>query len=130
MQMETNTSEIERNWNEENSNYTSNDNKENISDEDIKEIFARVGDPIIINLEREGWIFLGNGNNEQLNGLSLVSKEQMNGSTNFTFNAYQLGYYELKFLLQDNLSGTQRIDTVIVSVLTDAEFISKLNNAN
>ncbi len=126
MQMETNSNVIEEKY-----YYTETPveyisiTEETVSDED-NQIIARIGDPIIINLEKEGWLFLGSENNEQLNGLKLISNEQSGGYSNFTFNALELGYYELKFLHQDNRNGTQATDTIFVTVLTDNEFENKL----
>jgi tetratricopeptide (TPR) repeat protein len=95
---------------------------------DENEIYARLGDPITINLEKEGWIFLGAEGNQQLNGLKLVSSDQSGGYSNFTFNALELGTYALKFLHQDNTQGTQIIDTIHVSVLSDNDFEKEIMN--
>lgn len=92
------------------------------------DIFARIGDPITVNLEKEGWFFLGSDNNQQLNGLRLVSSEQAGGYSNFTFNALELGTYALKFLHQDNIRGTQTTDTIHVTVMSNSDFENKLSN--
>ncbi len=141
MQMETDSSIIEEKYSEtttyrntevefSNDYYTEDLSTDMEATSEDSRIFARIGDPITINLENNGWLFLGSDNNEQLNGLKLVSSDQSGGYSNFTFNALELGYYELKFLHQDNIRGIQTTDTIHVTVLTDTEFENKLTNNN
>lgn len=89
-----------------------------------RELLARKGDSVAIDLEGKGWLYLGLP--EKSRGVSLASSESDERRTTFTFKAQELGEYDLPFQLQDNAQGTARSETVRLRVLPEEQFRAEL----
>lgn len=89
-----------------------------------RELLARKGDSVAIDLEGKGWLYLGLP--EKSRGVSLVGSESDERRTTFTFKALEFGEYDLPFQLQDNAQGTSRSETVRLRVLAEEQFRAEL----
>ena len=95
--------------------------------EAARELLARKGDSVIIELEAKGWLFLGLP--DKVRGISLAGSESDARRTRFTFKTQEYGEYDLRFQLQDNSRGVLRGETVRVRVLAEAQFQEQLAKA-
>ena len=89
----------------------------------LREIYARTGDQLQVGLDGLGFLFLGfPDKSAQADGISFKTKENRNNKTWFTFQALQLGTYDLDFVQQDNTTGKSVKETVRVHVVSDQDF--------
>jgi len=95
--------------------------------EPARELLARKGDSVIIELEGKGWLFLGLP--DKVRGISLAGSETDARRTRFTFKTQEYGEYDLRFQLQDNSRGVLRGETARVRVLAEAQFQEQLVKA-
>ncbi|UCF98969.1 MAG: outer membrane protein assembly factor BamD [Spirochaetaceae bacterium] len=92
-----------------------------------RELVARRGDPIAIDLEGSGWIFVGfktagESASADQRGIDYVSKRNLQGRTSFDFKAVDYGEYELSFQFQDNQQAVLRNQIVHLRILPDQDF--------
>ncbi len=80
-----------------------------------REVLARKGDTVVIDLEGRGWLLLP-GDRQ---GVSFLGSESGPQRTSFSFKALELGDYELAFQLQDNARGASTGEVVRLRVLPD-----------
>lgn len=94
-------------------------------EETCRELFARRGDQIGIDLEGRGWIYLGldSGSGE---GIEYLSSQYSQAKSSFSFKAVEYGAYKLSFQFQDNQNGVFRNQIVHIDVLPDADFRAAL----
>jgi len=83
-----------------------------------REVLARKGDTVVIDLEGRGWLLLP-GNNP---GVSFTGSEAGTDRTTFSFRALEYGEYDLAFQLQDNSRGVARGEVVRLRVLPEEQF--------
>jgi tetratricopeptide (TPR) repeat protein len=94
-------------------------------EETHRELVARRGDQIGIDLEGRGWIYLGldPGSGE---GIGYLSSQYSQAKSSFSFKALEYGAYELSFQFQDNQNAVLRSQIVHIEVLPDADFRAAL----
>jgi tetratricopeptide (TPR) repeat protein len=94
-------------------------------EETHRDLFARRGDQIGIDLEGRGWIYLGSnpGSGE---GIDYLSNQYSQAKSSFSFKALEYGTYTLSFQFQDNQNGILRNQIVHIEVLPDADFRAAL----
>jgi tetratricopeptide (TPR) repeat protein len=83
-----------------------------------REVLARRGDTVVIDLEGRGWLLLPGDRR----GVSFLGSESGPQRTSFSFKALELGEHELAFQLQDNARGTASGDVVRLRVLPEEQF--------
>jgi tetratricopeptide (TPR) repeat protein len=83
-----------------------------------REVLARKGDTVVIDLEGRGWLLLP-GNSA---GVSFTGSEAGAERTTFSFKALEYGEYDLAFQLQDNSRGVARGEVVRLRVLPEEQF--------
>ena len=83
-----------------------------------REVLARKGDTVVIDLEGRGWLLLP-GNSA---GVSFTGSEAGAERTTFSFKALEYGEYGLAFQLQDNSRGVARGEVVRLRVLPEEQF--------
>ncbi len=90
-----------------------------------RELIARQGDQIGIDLEDRGWIYLGldSGSGE---GIDYLSSQYSDNKSSFSFKALEYGVYELSFQFQDNQNAVLRSQVVQIEVLPDDDFQTAL----
>jgi hypothetical protein len=97
-----------------------------------RELLARRGDRIAIDMEGSGWIYVGlkpdraSGSSPEP-GIRYLSGRSSQGKTSFIFEAADYGQYELSFQLQDNQRALVRSQTVSVKVLPEEDFQAALD---
>ncbi|MBN2552347.1 MAG: hypothetical protein JXB06_06235 [Spirochaetales bacterium] len=104
---------------------------------DERELVARRGDPIAIDLDGSGWIYeglkaqaleTGAGTvSSDPQGVEFLSRRSQQNRTSFSFRAAEYGQYELAFQLQDNQRAELRTQIVHLRVLPDQEFAAALD---
>ncbi len=82
-----------------------------------REVLARRGDTVVIDLEGRGWLLLPGDRR----GVSFLGSESGPQRTSFSFKALELGEYELAFQLQDNARGAATGEVVRLRVLRDEQ---------
>jgi hypothetical protein len=87
-----------------------------------REVLARKGDTVTIELEGKGWLFLGLPPSDRNPGVSYLSADAGGTHSSFSFKALEYGEYDLGFQLQDNTRGLLRNQTVRLRVLPDEQF--------
>jgi len=94
-------------------------------EETRRELVARRGDQIGIELEDRGWIYLGlaSGSGE---GIDYLSSRYSHNNSSFSFKALEYGVYELSFQFQDNQNAVLRSQVVQIEVLPDDDFRTAL----
>jgi tetratricopeptide (TPR) repeat protein len=80
-----------------------------------REVLARKGDTVVIDLEGRGWLFVPGDRR----GVSFLGSETGPQRTSFSFKALELGDFELAFQLQDNTRGAVSGEVVRLRVLTE-----------
>jgi tetratricopeptide (TPR) repeat protein len=80
-----------------------------------REVLARKGDTVVIDLEGRGWLLLPGDRR----GVSFLGSESGPQRTSFSFKALELGDYELAFQLQDNARGAATAQVVRLRVLPE-----------
>ncbi len=80
-----------------------------------REVLARKGDTVVIDLEGRGWLLLPG----ERRGVSFTGSETGPQRTSFSFKALELGEYELAFQLQDNTRGAATGEVVRLRVLPE-----------
>ncbi len=95
-------------------------------EESHRQLLARVDDPIAVELEGRGWMYLGT-EGESGEGLAFLSGKSSGQSTSFGFRAEGLGEYTLVFQLQDHARGVLRNEIVHLQVLPEEQFSAALN---
>lgn len=96
-----------------------------------RELVARRGDPIAIDLEGSGWIYTGlrtdgiPGSGEQ-GGIDFLSGRNTPDRTSFNFKAAEYGDYELTFQHQDHRQAVTRIQVVHLRVVPEQDFAAAL----
>ncbi len=96
-----------------------------------RELVARKGDPIAIDLEGSGWIYTGlrtggvPGSGEQ-GGIDFLSRRNIQDRTSFNFKAAEYGDYELTFQQQDHRQAVTRSQAVHLRVVPEQEFAEAL----
>jgi len=90
-----------------------------------REILARRGDQIGIDLEGSGWLYLGSepGSGK---GIDYLSSQYSQAKSSFSFKAVEYGAYTLSFQFQDNQNAVLRNQIVHIEVLPDDEFRAAL----
>jgi TolA-binding protein len=83
-----------------------------------REVLARKGDTVVIDLEGRGWLLLPGDRR----GVSYTGSESGPQRTSFTFKALEFGEYDLAFQLQDNARGAARGEVVRLRVLPEDKF--------
>lgn len=83
-----------------------------------REVLARRGDTVVIDLEGRGWLLLPGDRR----GVSFLGSQSGPQRTSFSFKALELGEYELAFQLQDNARGAATGEVVRLRVLRDEQF--------
>jgi tetratricopeptide (TPR) repeat protein len=83
-----------------------------------REVLARKGDTVVIDLEGRGWLLLPGDRR----GVSYTGSESGPQRTSFTFKALDFGEYDLAFQLQDNARGAARGEVVRLRVLPEDKF--------
>jgi tetratricopeptide (TPR) repeat protein len=110
-------------------------------EEDRRELVARRGDQLSVDLEGRGWLFLGisgssvvagaaeggGGRTAQKEGIRLAGSSTSGGKSSFTFQALEYGDYTLTFQLQDNKEGRLRNEVVHLQVLPEQQFSDTLS---
>lgn len=94
-------------------------------EETHRELFARRGDQIGIDLESRGWIYLGL-DPENGEGIDYLSSQYSQNKSSFSFKALEYGAYKLSFQFQDNQNAVLRNQVVHIEVLPDADFRAAL----
>jgi tetratricopeptide (TPR) repeat protein len=92
-----------------------------------REVLARAGDTVVIDLEGRGWLFLGLPGGSR--GVSFAGSEPGSQRTSFSFKALELGEYDLAFQLQDNTRGVMRSQVVHLRVLPEEQFRSLVQSS-
>ena len=94
-------------------------------EETHRELFARRGDQIGIDLKGRGWIYLGldPGSGE---GIDYLSSRYSQNKSSFSFKAVEYGAYKLSFQFQDNQQAVLRSQVVHIEVLPDDDFAAAL----
>jgi tetratricopeptide (TPR) repeat protein len=82
-----------------------------------REVLARRGDTVVIDLEGRGWLLLPGDRR----GVSFLGSQSGPQRTSFSFKALELGEYELAFQLQDNARGAATEEVVRLRVLRDEQ---------
>ena len=98
---------------------------------EARELVARRGDPIAIDLEGSGWIYTGlrsggvpvSGDEP---GVDFLSRRNSPNRTSFNFKAVEHGDYELTFQYQDHRQAVLRSHMVRLRVVTEQEFLAAL----
>jgi tetratricopeptide (TPR) repeat protein len=80
-----------------------------------REVLARKGDAVVIELEGRGWLFVPG----ERRGVSFLGSETGPQRTVFSFKALELGDFELAFQLQDNARGAASSEVVRLRVLPE-----------
>jgi tetratricopeptide (TPR) repeat protein len=83
-----------------------------------REVLARKGDTVVIDLEGRGWLLLPGDRR----GVSFLGSETGPQRTSFSFKAQELGDFELGFQLQDNARGAATGEVVRLRVLPEEKF--------
>ena len=78
-----------------------------------KEFTVEPGESLVIEIEKEGWIFLDSAQN---NSVSLKNKEFTSGKTLFIFKFSDYGEYQLDFKLQNLSDGSSETIEFLVQV--------------
>jgi len=91
------------------------------------ELVARRGDPIAVDLQGDGWIFLGMqsrstsaDSNEP--GVDFLSRQSYPDRTSFSFKAAEYGQYDLSFQHQDHQKAELHNQVVSLRVVPEQEF--------
>jgi TolA-binding protein len=92
------------------------------SQERRREVLARRGDTVSIELEGKGWLFLGLPPSRGNYGVSYLSADSGGVRSSFSFKALEYGEYDLVFQLQDNSRGLLQNQTVRLRVLPEEQF--------
>lgn len=87
-------------------------------------LLARRGDAMAIDLEGNGWIYVGSNADEQ--GIDFISRRNYQDRTSFNFKAAEYGEYELAFQNQDNQRAVLHSQVIGVHVLPDQDFTAAL----
>ncbi len=95
-------------------------------EESHRQLLARVDDPIAVELEGRGWMYLGMAG-ESGEGIAFLSSNSSGQNTSFAFRAEELGEYALVFQLQDHTRGVLRNEIVHLQVLPEEQFSAALN---
>ncbi len=82
---------------------------------DRREVLARKGDTVVLDLEGRGWLLLPGDRR----GISFLGAESGPQRTSFSFKALELGEYDLAFQLQDNARGAATGEVVRLRVLPE-----------
>jgi hypothetical protein len=93
----------------------------------IRTIFADAGSTISFSFEGNSWLFTGIWPNS--GGIDLVSRDITGGKTNFTFDAEEIGSFNLKFQFQDSLAGGFLEEMVQVQVVNPDHFSRTIEQA-
>jgi hypothetical protein len=96
-----------------------------------RDLLARRGDQIAIDLEGSGWIYLGAQPGGSLRstarqGIEFLSRRDSAGKTSFSFKASEYGEYELSFQFQDNQRALLRNQVIHLQVLPEQDFEAAL----
>jgi tetratricopeptide (TPR) repeat protein len=96
-----------------------------------RELVARRGDPIAIDLEGSGWIYTGLRSGGipvtgQEQGIEYLSSRNSRNRTSFNFKAVDYGDYELTFQYQDHRQAVLRSQAVRLRVLPEQDFAAAL----
>jgi tetratricopeptide (TPR) repeat protein len=96
-----------------------------------RDLVARKGDPIAIDLEGSGWIYTGlrSGgaySTEEDQGIEFVSRQSSRDRTSFNFKAVDYGDYDLRFQYQDHQQAVLRGQVVHLQVVPEQEFAAAL----
>jgi hypothetical protein len=86
-----------------------------------REVLARKGDTVSIELEGRGWLFLGLPSGRSA-GVSYLTMDAGGPRSVFSFKALEYGEYDLGFQLQDNARGLLQNETVRLRVLPEEQF--------
>ncbi|GAI80832.1 unnamed protein product, partial [marine sediment metagenome] len=95
----------------------------------VRDIWARLGDQVEISFGNRGWVFLGLRDSRELKGLIFMGSKDLGGKVIFHFRSEDYGVYLLEFQLQDNRTATVKNESVRLSVVTLEEFDSRLASA-
>jgi tetratricopeptide (TPR) repeat protein len=92
-----------------------------------RELVARKGDPISVDLEGSGWIYTGLKSGEVFTtqedqGIDFLSRQSYPNRTSFNFKAVDYGEYELTFQYQDHRNALVRSQVVQLQVVSEPEF--------
>ena len=93
-----------------------------------RELVARKGDPIAVDLEGRGWIYMGLKSGEVVNtseedqGIEFLSRQSFPNRTSFNFKAVDYGDYKLTFQYQDHQQAVLRSQVVHMQVVPEQEF--------
>jgi tetratricopeptide (TPR) repeat protein len=92
-----------------------------------RELVARKGDPIAIDLEGSGWIYTGlrSGGVSDTGdepGVDFISRRNSSNRTSFNFKARDYGDYELTFQYQDHRQAVLRSQVVHLQVVPEQDF--------
>lgn len=90
------------------------------SAEQLRRVFAKPGDQVSVHLDGTGWVYLGE--DRRRSGVSYVSRDRVDDSTQFVFQATDLGDYVLRFQYQDLSEGIMREEGIRLSVVPEEAF--------
>jgi tetratricopeptide (TPR) repeat protein len=96
-----------------------------------RQLVARRGDPIAVDLEGGGWIYTGlrtggvPDTGEQ-QGIDFLSRRNYQNRTSFNFKAMDYGDYELTFQYQDHQQAVLRSQVVHLLVVPEQDFAAAL----
>jgi tetratricopeptide (TPR) repeat protein len=88
--------------------------------EELRLVYAKPGDQVSVHLDRQGWVYLGE--DRRRSGVNYVSRHILDGSTQFVFEAEELGDYILRFQYQDLSEGVLREEGIRLSVVQEDAF--------
>lgn len=96
-----------------------------------RELVARRGDPIAIDLEGNGWIYTGLRSGGvpvtgEDRGIEFLSTGSGPDRTSFNFRAVEYGDYELAFQYQDHQQALLRSQVIRLQVVPEQEFAAAL----
>jgi tetratricopeptide (TPR) repeat protein len=95
--------------------------------EEIRELVARRGDPISIDLQGGGWIYTGlRGGAASGEGIEFLTSRNAGDRTSFSFKAAEHGVYDLGFQYQDNRQATLRTQVIRIRVVPEEDFAAAL----
>lgn len=89
----------------------------------VSEIYTYIGENIEISFNNNGWIFAGYMNDDDAEGVKYLSKDTTYRESLFSFKSIKTGSYDLEFVLQDHISGSQQREIVRIHVVEDTEFV-------
>lgn len=89
----------------------------------VSEIYTHMGEDIVISFNNNGWIFAGYIKDDDAKGVKYLAKDTTYRESIFSFKSIKTGSYDLEFILQDHITGSQQREIVRVHVVDDTEFV-------